>query len=1065
MALIGALAKGIVRGGGAAMARNITGRKKTVKASAIVPKQKNQEQQKKKGGALVKSPTAGIAKAMAPIKQVSSGSVAKDDYLGIISKKLLMIEQTVLSVYQAEKDNFKQKKQDEKDDARKEKENRLEAKPTKPEKKKPTLEQLPKLGVFGWLKRFIGNILAGIFLMKMVDFADFLPKIIKTINGITTFIVDFGGKIVNALITFVDFGIKAYDFTIGNIKKLGNTLFGENAGKVLGLIENAIFLTTIIAGSVAAEALMGGGGGSDPTGIRGMSGQAGRVTRGGTTAAAARRYAARFGRDAAVERFGADAVRSLGGRFGRSQLTNLGRGLAVRALGKRGAATAIRSAAGVLKPLVRNTPLIGGILEFVLSWISGDPVGKAAFKGVGTTLGTAIGGFLGTLIPIPGVGTAIGMFLGGSGGSILGGVIYDAIFGGKRPKPSSTPGFQEGGSVRRKKVKRGITIKKSRRKKPKIARPSRETLPPLPPMTSKQGEAVGKNERAWWDFLGWAGTGGAQKPLGPGGKMLAEKVTDVGNQLGKNDYFGPILRLTSKLILDQEIVPKDYQNIGKGINLLIDDGITQGKVGVMGYQDGGLAENLPYLNVTEWVRQTFKDELSADIRKKYLKVRNISGGRSGSTSGPGSAAGERDSATGMLTRLGSGGGSLKDMTDQDFSDLAFIVSHEALRKTDDEYGVAAAVLNRVADPRYPNTIMGVGTAPGQFEAVFKGKAYRDEALAKQLKDNQGKIVEALKQLDGRTDFKAFSSMGQFMGDSDIRFDPNGNFYHYPEQRAKTDPVPNNIPQDWKKLLGESTGEEFTPSTTTSSAPPVAQAQSPGSLGGGMGSEGEEVAGKLGDFMKANRSKIGVTGSIHQWLPRHPGKFTRSYFSYHNQNRALDIGGWSPSSPEGGGADEQAPVIAALIEWNKKNGYDPIELIHGSPAYSNYGSYRKYPDSHHHHVHVAYAKGGRTLGKSHYAELGEEGPEFVFDADTTATIEKVAPGLMMSLNQASSKSGIMNALKEYASYEQGAQQIITIPESGEEMPPQESYGSGSPQMAMIPPPMDTSNPFEFLEYQG
>ena len=49
MALIGALAKGIVKGGGAAMARNITGRTKTVKASAIVPKQEGQEQQKKKG--------------------------------------------------------------------------------------------------------------------------------------------------------------------------------------------------------------------------------------------------------------------------------------------------------------------------------------------------------------------------------------------------------------------------------------------------------------------------------------------------------------------------------------------------------------------------------------------------------------------------------------------------------------------------------------------------------------------------------------------------------------------------------------------------------------------------------------------------------------------------------------------------------------------------------------------------------------------------------------------------------------------------------------------------------
>jgi len=160
-----------------------------------------------------------------------------------------------------------------------------------------------------------------------------------------------------------------------------------------------------------------------------------------------------------------------------------------------------------------------------------------------------------------------------------------------------------------------------------------------------------------------------------------------------------------------------------------------------------------------------------------------------------------------VTSLGSGGGSLKDMTDQDYSDLAFVVSHEALRNTDDEYGVSAAVLNRVADPRYPNTIMGVGTAPGQFEAVFSGRAYRDEKLAKKLKENEGKIVEALKKLNGRTDFKAVSSMGQYMGDTDVMFHKKGNFYHYAEQRGNVDPIPSNIPQDWKKFVGGSSKVE------------------------------------------------------------------------------------------------------------------------------------------------------------------------------------------------------------------------------------------------------------------
>ena len=159
--------------------------------------------------------------------------------------------------------------------------------------------------------------------------------------------------------------------------------------------------------------------------------------------------------------------------------------------------------------------------------------------------------------------------------------------------------------------------------------------------------------------------------------------------------------------------------------------------------------------------------------------------------------------TAMITRLGSGAGSLK-LTDQDYSDLAYIVSHEAARGTEDEYGVAAAVLNRVADPRYPDTIMGVGTAPGQFEAVFKGLAKRDPALAKKLKQNSGKIIAALKKLNGRTDFKG-QSMLKFKGDGDVMFDPKGNFFHYAEQQAKSDPPPTNPPEHWKELLGALSG--------------------------------------------------------------------------------------------------------------------------------------------------------------------------------------------------------------------------------------------------------------------
>ena len=149
-----------------------------------------------------------------------------------------------------------------------------------------------------------------------------------------------------------------------------------------------------------------------------------------------------------------------------------------------------------------------------------------------------------------------------------------------------------------------------------------------------------------------------------------------------------------------------------------------------------------------------------------------------------------------------GGGSLKNLTGQDYRDLAFIVSAEAQRGTDDEYGVAAAVLNRVADPAWPNTVKAVGSQAGQFEAVYKGLAKDDPELAAKLAsaEGQAKIVEAMKTLKGRTDFKGTSQYGN-MGKGDIKFSNRGNFYHYKEQIGKSDPPPTPIPSYYTKFIG------------------------------------------------------------------------------------------------------------------------------------------------------------------------------------------------------------------------------------------------------------------------
>jgi hypothetical protein len=231
------------------------------------------------------------------------------------------------------------------------------------------------------------------------------------------------------------------------------------------------------------------------------------------------------------------------------------------------------------------------------------------------------------------------------------------------------------------------------------------------------------------------------------------------------------------------------------------------------------------------------------------------------------------------------------------------------------------------------------------------------------------------------------------------------------------------------------------------------------MGKGYGSGGQKIAGDLGDFMKANKSKVPVTGSIHRH-PRHPpwAKSGHSVGSLHYQGRAIDLGGWAPSNKNSGGRDEQAPVIKSILDWNKRNGYSPVQLIHHSPKYKNVGSYRA---DHNDHVHVAYEKGGMTLGGPHMAMLGEKGKEFVIDADSTAAIEQTFPGFLGAINTAKYDQAI-NVLRNFASYEYGSEQVVMIADmpSGSYLADSDDTGSGG----LIYVGGDETDPFESL-YQG
>lgn len=405
------------------------------------------------------------------------------------------------------------------------------------------------------------------------------------------------------------------------------------------------------------------------------------------------------------------------------------RGKGLNVLNKPGAIAA--------KGFFRRIPILGPILIGVASLMSGEPVNQALFKAGGAALGGALGSF----IPIPILGTMLGEFIG----EFVGDIFYELILGKgiSGAKTKLWNGIKKAldvGGVALNWVKRGS--KKYIDNWPKYRIPN----PGFP--------GIIKNALEW--SVGW------KRPM-----------------KGLQDFLGGHPWSPFKIIADNQWF-----------------GNKKGKLSQLPDPTFQFRDPLGFL---KHIKNSFFDMPKNPPKEKLANLEpleNTEGGRGGRPESP-----QIEGATpqGTVTSLGSGGGSLKNMSEQDWSDLAYIVSGEAARGTDDEYGVAAAVLTRVADPKWPNTIMGVGTQAGQFEAVYKGLARRDPALAKKLKQNQGKIIEALKVLNGRTDFKGQSQLKN-KGAGDPMFHPRGNFYHYTSQRKVTDPAPANPPQHWKKWL-------------------------------------------------------------------------------------------------------------------------------------------------------------------------------------------------------------------------------------------------------------------------
>ena len=129
-----------------------------------------------------------------------------------------------------------------------------------------------------------------------------------------------------------------------------------------------------------------------------------------------------------------------------------------------------------------------------------------------------------------------------------------------------------------------------------------------------------------------------------------------------------------------------------------------------------------------------------------------------------------------------------NLSNDDYKWLSYAVSGEA-GPGDDRFAVAASILNRAARGDYGGDLEKIIKAPGQYEAYEKGMMSFSPEIQELLSSPEGqkKIIEKLRKLEGRTDFKGQSELGNRVAAEDPMFNKLGNFFHYDYQTG-----PNSV---------------------------------------------------------------------------------------------------------------------------------------------------------------------------------------------------------------------------------------------------------------------------------
>tara|TARA_E500000331_G_scaffold190875_1_gene183640 strand:- start:7724 stop:9949 length:2226 start_codon:yes stop_codon:yes gene_type:complete len=179
------------------------------------------------GGALAVRPTTSLVsyKGIDPIEKSESDSSEKT--LFNIHKKIILIDDLLKGTIAEKKKRQKDEKKQKEDDQRKKAESKIEDDATDSDDEEENKLKMPRISFLDGIKKFISNVLLGWLTFKLIKYLPTITKFLKPIAAIASFFIKWGGKFLDGLVTFIDWGYKGLDATKGWI----GDKFGEGAAE------------------------------------------------------------------------------------------------------------------------------------------------------------------------------------------------------------------------------------------------------------------------------------------------------------------------------------------------------------------------------------------------------------------------------------------------------------------------------------------------------------------------------------------------------------------------------------------------------------------------------------------------------------------------------------------------------------------------------------------------------------------------------------------------------------------------------------------------------------------